>query len=88
MHDVALCISDRRDAPAPWIVTAPHVYVRAHGPGGRYRGSYDDRTLREWARRIRRWQREGRDVFCFFDNDQKSAAPQGRAPTDRSAQAA
>jgi uncharacterized protein YecE (DUF72 family) len=74
-HDVALCISDHHDAPAPWEVTARHVYLRPHGPGGRYRGSYDDATLRAWARRIRRWQRDGRDVFCFFDNDQKSAAP-------------
>jgi uncharacterized protein YecE (DUF72 family) len=74
-HDAALCISDHHDAPAPWIVTARHVYLRPHGPGGRYRGSYDDETLRDWTRRIRRWQREGRDVFCFFDNDQKSAAP-------------
>ena len=72
---MALCVSDHHDAPAPWVVTAPHVYLRAHGPGGRYRGSYDDKTLRNWRRRIRGWQREGRDVFCFFDNDQKSAAP-------------
>jgi uncharacterized protein YecE (DUF72 family) len=72
---VALCISDHHDAPAPWVVTAPHVYLRPHGPGGRYRGSYDDKTLRNWARRIHAWQREGRAVFCFFDNDQKSAAP-------------
>jgi uncharacterized protein YecE (DUF72 family) len=74
-HDVALCISDHHDAPAPWEVTARHVYLRPHGPGGRYRGSYDDATLRAWARRTKRWRRDGRDVFCFFDNDQKSAAP-------------
>jgi uncharacterized protein YecE (DUF72 family) len=24
---------------------------------------------------MRRWRREGRDVWCFFDNDVKSAAP-------------
>jgi uncharacterized protein YecE (DUF72 family) len=74
-HTVALCISDHHDAPAPWIVTAPHVYLRPHGPGGCYRGSYGEKTLRDWTRRIRAWQRDGRDVFCFFDNDQKSAAP-------------
>jgi uncharacterized protein YecE (DUF72 family) len=74
-RDAALCISDHHDAPAPWVVTAQHVYLRPHGPGGRYRGSYGDKTLRNWTRRIRGWQREGRDVFCFFDNDQKSAAP-------------
>jgi uncharacterized protein YecE (DUF72 family) len=52
-----------------------HYYLRPHGPGGRYQGSYDEATLQSWARRIKRWRREGRDVFCFFDNDQKSAAP-------------
>jgi uncharacterized protein YecE (DUF72 family) len=74
-RNVALCLSDHHDAPAPWEITAEHVYIRPHGPGGRYRDNYDDKTLDTWAQRIRRWRREGRDVFCFFDNDQKSAAP-------------
>ena len=74
-HDVALCIADHHHAPSPWETTARHVYLRPHGPGGRYQGSYDDTTLRDWARRIAGWRRQDRDVFCFFDNDQKSAAP-------------
>jgi len=74
-HDVSLCLSDHAHAPAPWEVTASFVYVRPHGPGGRYAGSYDDATLRGWARTMHGWQDEGRDVFCYFDNDQKSAAP-------------
>jgi uncharacterized protein YecE (DUF72 family) len=74
-HDVALCLSDHHDAPAPWEVTARHVYIRGHGPGGRYRDHYPDATLRAWGRDIRRWRRQRRDVYCFFDNDQKSAAP-------------
>jgi uncharacterized protein YecE (DUF72 family) len=74
-HDIALCISDHANAPAPWEVTAGFVYIRGHGPTGRYRGHYGDKTLRLWARRIRRWRTEQRDVFCYFDNDQKSAAP-------------
>lgn len=74
-HDIALCLSDHADAPAPWIVTARHVYVRGHGPGGRYRGHYSDTALRRWANDIRKWKRQRRDVFVYFDNDQKSAAP-------------
>jgi uncharacterized protein YecE (DUF72 family) len=27
------------------------------------------------ARRIRSWKRQGCDVYVYFDNDQKSAAP-------------
>jgi uncharacterized protein YecE (DUF72 family) len=74
-HSVALCISDHADAPSPWEVTAPHVYIRGHGPKGRYAGSYPSGTLRRWAEAIARWRGEGRDVLVYFDNDQKAAAP-------------
>jgi uncharacterized protein YecE (DUF72 family) len=74
-HDIALCLSDHHDAPAPWEVTASLVYVRGHGPGGDYRGRYPEKTLRAWARHIVRWRRQRRTVYCYFDNDQKSAAP-------------
>jgi uncharacterized protein YecE (DUF72 family) len=73
--DVALCISDHADAPAPWAATAAHVYVRGHGPSGRYQGSYSAKTLRRWAEAVLRWQAERREVFVYFDNDQKAAAP-------------
>jgi uncharacterized protein YecE (DUF72 family) len=49
--------------------------VRGHGPDGRYRDHYSDVTLQRWARKIKLWQREQRQVFVYFDNDQKSAAP-------------
>jgi len=74
-HDVSLCLSDHHHAPAPWVATAKHVYIRGHGPGGRYKDNYAEHTLREWARHIRNWRRQNRFVFAFFDNDQKSAAP-------------
>ncbi len=74
-HDAALCLSDHHDAPAPWKVTARHVYVRGHGPGGRYTGRYPEKVLSSWADDIRRWRRGGREIFVYFDNDQKSAAP-------------
>jgi uncharacterized protein YecE (DUF72 family) len=74
-HDIALCISDHRDAPAPWFMTAGHVYVRGHGPTGAYKGHYSDAALRVWARKIAAWQRQDRTIYVYFDNDQKSAAP-------------
>jgi uncharacterized protein YecE (DUF72 family) len=74
-RNISLCLSDHHDAPSPWVVTADHVYVRGHGPGGRYKDHYSDATLREWARDIGTWRRQGRTVFVYFDNDQKSAAP-------------
>lgn len=74
-HDAALCISDHHDAPSPWEKTASWIYVRGHGPGGRYAGRYPARTLQDWARRIRAWSRRNTDVFCYFDNDVGAAAP-------------
>jgi uncharacterized protein YecE (DUF72 family) len=74
-HGSALCISDHHDAPAPWTVTAPHVYVRAHGPWGDYRDRYAPQTLAAWARRLSRLRKEGHSIYVYFDNDQKSAAP-------------
>jgi uncharacterized protein YecE (DUF72 family) len=74
-QNISLCLSDHHDAPAPWQRTADFVYVRGHGPQGRYKGHYRAETLTEWARRIKSWKRQGCDVFVYFDNDQKSAAP-------------
>jgi uncharacterized protein YecE (DUF72 family) len=72
-NNLALCLSDHADAPAPWQRTADFVYIRGHGPTGRYKGHYSKATLADWIRQIRRWRRH--DVFVYFDNDQKSAAP-------------
>ena len=74
-QNISLCLSDHHDAPAPWKRTADFVYVRGHGPGGRYKGHYQNDALADWAKRIRSWKKQGCDVFVYFDNDQKSAAP-------------
>jgi uncharacterized protein YecE (DUF72 family) len=73
-HNISLCLSDHHDAPAPWQRTADFIYIRGHGPGGRYKGRYPISTLAQWADRIRAWQKRY-DVYVYFDNDQKSAAP-------------
>ena len=73
--NISLCISDHAHAPAPWKRTADFVYVRGHGPGGRYKGHYSPAALAEWARKIKAWRGRGYDVYVYFDNDQKSAAP-------------
>jgi uncharacterized protein YecE (DUF72 family) len=78
-NDIALCISDHHDAPAPWLVTARHVYVRGHGPQGRYRGRYSPNTLAKWARWTDDLRERGHAVYVYFDNDQKSAAPKDAA---------
>jgi uncharacterized protein YecE (DUF72 family) len=73
--NVALCVSDHHHAPAPWAATADFAYVRGHGPGGHYSGSYANPELDRWAAHICAWRAEGRDVFAYFDNDIDCAAP-------------
>jgi uncharacterized protein YecE (DUF72 family) len=74
-HDVALCVSDHHDAPAPWEVTASFAYVRGHGPGGRYVGRYPSNELDRWTQLIDGWLAGRRDVYAYFDNDIEGAAP-------------
>ncbi|HEY4310820.1 MAG TPA: DUF72 domain-containing protein [Pirellulales bacterium] len=75
-HNIALCISDHHDAPVPWEVTAKHVYIRGHGPTGQYKDRYSESALHRWAESIADWRQKRLSVYCYFDNDQKTAAPQ------------
>jgi uncharacterized protein YecE (DUF72 family) len=70
----ALCINDFSGRQSPIEVTAPFVYVRLHGPQGAYRGQYEEHALKAWARRLRGWAKEGRDAYCYFDNDEAGYA--------------
>lgn len=73
-HKAAFCMYDLDYRQSPRTVTAGWVYVRLHGPDGSYAGSYSDEALAEWARQFRAWEREGKDVYCYFDNDQAGYA--------------
>jgi uncharacterized protein YecE (DUF72 family) len=74
-HRLAVCQSDAADWPCWEAVTTDFVYVRLHGHTVTYASSYPDAALRAWARKIRRWMRERRDVHVYFDNDAEGAAP-------------
>lgn len=74
--NAAFCVYDFDGRQSPRTVTADFAYVRLHGPDGPYQGQYDDDTLRDWARVADDWAKQGRDVFCFFDNDEAGYAAQ------------
>ncbi len=73
-HDVALAVTDLGGRLSPVQATASFAYVRLHGPRQAYTGSYDDRALDDWSRQIRAWVAEDRQVFVYFDNDDKAMA--------------
>jgi uncharacterized protein YecE (DUF72 family) len=74
-RNVALCLYEFAGQQAPLETTADFVYIRLHGPGGPYQGSYGDPALRAWAKRIRGWAKADLDVYCYFDNDDSGYAP-------------
>jgi uncharacterized protein YecE (DUF72 family) len=74
-RNVACCIYQFDGFLAPKRITADFVYVRLHGPDGPYLGNYDNRTLSGWAGAFSTWSRQGRRIFCYFDNDVSGYAP-------------
>ena len=74
-HRIAVCQSDAADWPLWDAVTTDVVYVRLHGHTETYASGYSESELRRWARRVRRWLGEGRDVHVYFDNDALCHAP-------------
>lgn len=73
-HNAAYCAFHLAGFQSPLTITADFAYVRLHGPGGKYQGSYDDPTLRGWADRISLWERDLRSIYVYFDNDEAGYA--------------
>jgi uncharacterized protein YecE (DUF72 family) len=75
-HGIGLVVADTAGKwPKLFHVTSDFVYVRLHGDVKIYTSGYTDRALAGWARRIRGWAKDGRDVYIYFDNDVKVRAP-------------
>ena len=68
--NVAFCIHDLAHMRTPLEITADFTYIRFHGPGAaKYRGSYSDPALREWAEKISEWRAANVDSYVYFNND-------------------
>lgn len=72
--NIAFCIYELDHHMSPVVTTADYVYVRLHGPEGKYTGSYSDKTLEMWAKRCADWSADKKDVYIYFDNDQMGYA--------------
>ncbi|MEJ2902843.1 DUF72 domain-containing protein [Pedobacter panaciterrae] len=68
-YRMAMVIQDKPPAVTPMMESElPFVYLRFHGPGGSYRGSYEDELLYEYASYINDWISEGKTVYSYFNN--------------------
>ena len=66
---VSLCLHDMPgSAPHPDPV-GTIVYVRFHGAGQPYGGSYSPQRLSAWAQRMAEWSSSGLPVWAYFNND-------------------
>lgn len=59
------------------------VYLRFHGPGGKYRGSYTEDFLHEYAGYIYNWAIDGKTVYIYFNNTMGDALKNLMALNDR-----
>jgi uncharacterized protein YecE (DUF72 family) len=68
-HKMSMVIQDLPASATPTSFSkAGFVYLRFHGPDGRYRGSYSDEFLRGYAQYIKTWIDEEKMVYCYFNN--------------------
>ncbi len=73
-YNAAFCIYHLAGTESPRVVTSDLVYIRLHGPGDAYQGLYDKNTLSGWVGAANTWAEQGKDVYCYFDNDQNGYA--------------
>jgi uncharacterized protein YecE (DUF72 family) len=67
--NVGMCVHDMRESASPRALTSRLVYVRFHGHGAWYGGSYPTRTLKSWAAWRGELLQDGSDAFAYFNND-------------------
>lgn len=68
-YGVGLVMHDMPGAVTPMQESAlSFVYLRFHGNGGSYRGTYEDDLLNEYTAYIKAWLVEGKTVYVYFNN--------------------
>jgi uncharacterized protein YecE (DUF72 family) len=72
--NVSFCIHDMAGMEIPRMITSDIIYVRFHGPTGRYAGNYSKSALHDWAKWIKGHSRGKTAVFAYFNNDTQARA--------------
>jgi len=72
-YNHALCIAHSNKWPCVEKITADFVYLRFHG-GELYSSCYSDKELKHWAKKIKKWKKQRKDVYIYFNNDAKGYA--------------
>jgi uncharacterized protein YecE (DUF72 family) len=75
-YNVSVCTADWPAFIDDLPVTADFVYIRRHGEGGSYATRYTKTDLKKDAARIKKYLKDRKDVFIYFNNDASGYAPQ------------
>jgi uncharacterized protein YecE (DUF72 family) len=67
-HQACTVIHDLPKSKTPIPIDEPFSYLRFHGEGGRYRGSYSRTELQPYAELIKKSLAAGQPVYCYFNN--------------------
>lgn len=67
--NISLCLADSPQWPFKEIITGNFVYIRMHGGKILYTSDYSKKELKEWAEKIKRFLKQGLDVYVYFNND-------------------
>ena len=68
-YNMGIVVHDKSSSASPLLEPATDfVYLRFHGPGGNYKGSYSDDFLYEYAQYIKEWQEDSKCVYVYFNN--------------------
>jgi len=68
-HKAVVVFQDFPDWPIFKKITADFVYLRFHGKEILYSSCYNEKELEDWAKKIKNWQKQGLDVYAYFNND-------------------
>lgn len=69
-YDIGLVISQSGERfPYFEMITAKNIYIRFHGPNALYASSYSDAMLKKFAGKFKKWEKEGHEIWIFFNND-------------------
>ena len=67
--NAVFCIHDLVGIPTPRVITGDIIYIRFHGPTGKYQGNYSKSALQNWAKWIKDNIKGNKAVFAYFNND-------------------
>ncbi len=72
--NAAFCIHDLVGIPTPRVITSDVIYVRFHGPTGKYEGEYCKSALRNWAKWLQEHIKGKKAIYAYFNNDYRAYA--------------